>query len=123
MGLIYRQETTLNKLDKIRIKGRYRVDSLKQQASQRAKTEKGACAAEIMSEVDETARESWKLIQEQGSGARAWLTEVYLTEGIPDTLAVESEHICVPIQQHTGECQNQFSRKRQSRSKRTPFQH
>ena len=66
VALIYRQETSLKKLDKIKIKGR--VDSLKLAKELRSKKE----LAEIMSEVDETTRESLQLVQEHGSGA--WLT-------------------------------------------------
>ena len=65
VALIYRQETSLKKLDKIKIKGR--VDSLKLAKELRLKE-----LAEIMSEVDETTRESLQLVQEHGSGA--WLT-------------------------------------------------
>ena len=54
------------KLDKTKIKGR--VDSLKVVRELRLKKE----LAEIMSEVDETTRESLQLVQEHGSGA--WLT-------------------------------------------------
>ena len=66
VGLIYRQETTLKKLDKIKIKGR--VDNLKLAKELRLKKE----LAEMIREVDETTRESLELIQEHGSGA--WLT-------------------------------------------------
>ena len=66
VGLIYHQETSLKKLDKIKIKGR--IDSLKLAKELRLKKE----LAEIMSEVDETTRESLQLVQEHGSGA--WLT-------------------------------------------------
>ena len=66
VDLIYRQETSLVRLDKTKIKGR--VDSLKVVKELRLKKE----LAEIMSEVDETTRESLQLVQEHGSGA--WLT-------------------------------------------------
>ena len=66
VDLIYLQETSLVKLDKSKIKGR--VDSLKIVKELRLKKE----LAEIMSEVDETTRESLQLVQEHGSGA--WLT-------------------------------------------------
>ena len=53
------------KLDKTKIKGR--GDNLKVVKELRLKKE----LAEIMSEVDETTRESLQLVQEHGSGA--WL--------------------------------------------------
>ena len=56
------------KLDKTKIKAKGRVDSLKVDKELRSKKE----LAEIMSEVDETTRESLQLVQEHGSGA--WLT-------------------------------------------------
>ena len=68
VGLIYHQETTLKKLDKVKIKGR--VDSLKLAKELRLKKE----LADMMREVDETTRESLELIQEHGSGA--WLTSL-----------------------------------------------
>ena len=68
VGLIYRQETSLKKLDKVKIKGR--VVSLKLAKELRLKNE----LAEIMSEVDESTKESLQLVQEHGSGA--WLTSL-----------------------------------------------
>ena len=68
VGLIYRQETSLKKLDKVKIKGR--VVSLKLAKELRLKNE----LAEIKSEVDESTKESLQLVQEHGSGA--WLTSL-----------------------------------------------
>ena len=63
IDLIFHQEASLVKLDKIKIKGG--IDSLKLVKELRLKKE----LAEIISEVDETTRESLQLVQEHGSGA------------------------------------------------------
>jgi len=66
VGLIYRQETSLRTLDRVKIKAR--VAALKVAKETRLKKE----LEEIMSSVEEITQEALQLIQENGSGS--WLT-------------------------------------------------